>query len=59
MLIRKDLPTPKSFWTYQSDTPTPTVDQLPAGAFAGTQEQFEQLSPGMRREIERQAKRRA
>lgn len=46
--------TPKGFWTYQAETP-PTVDQLPPGAFNGTQAEFEQLSPGMRREIARTA----
>jgi hypothetical protein len=48
--------TPKSFWTYQSSEPTPRVDELPAGTFIGTQEQWEQFSPGMRREIARQAR---
>lgn len=45
----------KHFWSYQSDSPTPTVDQLPPGAFEGTQADFEKLSPGMRREILRSA----
>jgi len=48
--------TPQSFWSYQASEPTPTVAELPAGAFSGTQEQWEQLSPGMRREITRQAR---
>ena len=47
--------TPKSFWSYQSDTPTPRVEDLPPGAFKGTQDDFEKLSPGMRREIARSA----
>lgn len=46
--------TPKSFWTFQSDTPTPKVTDLQEGAFKGTQDDFEELSPGMRREIARQ-----
>jgi len=44
-----------SFWSYQSSTPTPHVSDLPDAALLGTQEQFEQLSPGMRREILRTA----
>ena len=49
----------ESYWTYKPASRTPTVDELPPGAFRGTQEQFSQLSPGMRREIERQALRAA
>ena len=44
------------YWSYRAPRP-PTVGELPAGAFKGTQEQFSQLSPGMRREIQRQAER--
>jgi len=55
--IAHDAPTPKNFWSYQAGR-VPRVDDLPPGAFKGTQEQFEQLSPGMRREIERYAKQR-
>jgi hypothetical protein len=51
--------TPASFWSYQASSPTPTVADLPAGAFNGTDEQFSQLSPGMRREILRASTRRA
>jgi hypothetical protein len=47
----------EAYWTYQAATPTPTVNDLPAGAFKGTQAQFETLSPGMRREILRAAQR--
>lgn len=47
----------QSFWTYQATEPTPTVADLPAGAFRGTQDEFETLSPGMRREIARAARR--
>jgi hypothetical protein len=46
-----------SFWTYQPSEPTPTVDDLPPGTFNGTQSDFEKLSPGMRREIARTARR--
>ena len=45
---------PEPYWTYKAP-PTPTVDELPPGAFAGTQRDFEKLSPGMRREIARAA----
>jgi hypothetical protein len=51
-----DAQTPKNFWSYQSSEPTPHVSELPAGWFKGTQTEWEQLSPGMRREIARQAK---
>jgi hypothetical protein len=43
------------FWTYQPSFETPRVEDLPPGYFNGTQQQFEQLSPGMRREIARAA----
>lgn len=56
--ILRDHPTPKSFWSYHSDTPTPRVEDLPKGVFKGTQDDWETLSPGMRREIARQANRR-
>ena len=46
-------PTPSSFWSYKSDTPTPSSP--PKEAFRGSQQQWESLSPGMRREIARQA----
>ena len=49
---------PASYWTYQPCEPTPTVDDLPPGAFAGTQAEFETLTPGMRREIARSARKR-
>jgi hypothetical protein len=49
----------EKYWTYKGSSPTPTVAQLPAGAFKGTQEDFSTLSPGMRREIQRQAEREA
>ncbi len=46
----------RAFWSYQPGERTPTVDDLPPGAFAGTQDEFEGLSPGMRREINRTAR---
>lgn len=49
----------ESYWTYKAASRTPTVNDLPKGAFKGTQEQFESLSPGMRREIERSARKTA
>jgi hypothetical protein len=48
-------PTPKSFWSYQAPD-TPSVSDLPKGAFKGTQQEFESLSPGMRRELARSFK---
>lgn len=44
----------ESYWSHKAP-PTPTVNELPPGAFSGTQREFESLSPGMRREIKRQA----
>lgn len=48
----------ESYWTYKSTIPTPSFASLPAGCFNGTQKQFESLSPGMRKEILRDFKRR-
>lgn len=50
--------TDESYWTYKSSFPTPSFDALPSGCFHGTQAQFESLSPGMRREILRDFRRR-
>jgi len=47
----------EKYWTYKASSPTPHVSQLPAGAFKGSQDDFSRLSPGMRREIQRQAER--
>jgi hypothetical protein len=58
MRIDRNHPAPKNFWSYPPTTETPTLDQLPAGAFNGTSDQWESFSPGMRREIARDAKRR-
>ncbi len=44
----------ESYWSHKAP-PTPTVNELPPGAFSGTQRDFESLSPGMRREIKRAA----
>jgi predicted RNA methylase len=47
---------PEGFWSYQAENP-PDVGDLPAGAFRGTQNEWEKLSPGMRREVARAAAR--
>lgn len=47
---------PESYWSTKAP-PTPTVTDLPPGAFKGTEKDFSSLSPGMRREIERAAAR--
>lgn len=44
------------YWTYKAGD-VPEISDLPAGTFAGTAQEWEQLSPGMRREILRQAER--
>jgi hypothetical protein len=52
---------PRTFWTYQAATPTPTLEQaIAAGAIAATTTpaQWAALTPGMRREIVRTAARR-
>jgi hypothetical protein len=46
--------TQEGYWSHKSP-PTPTVNELPPGAFSGTQRDFESMSPGMRREIKRAA----
>lgn len=50
--------TQESYWTAKAG-PTPTVNELPPGAFKGTQAEFESLSPGIRREIARTAEKMA
>jgi hypothetical protein len=55
-------PIPKSFWSYQVSEETPSLrEAIALGAIASstTEQQWNQLSPGMKREITRQAKRRA
>jgi hypothetical protein len=52
---------PETFWTYQSATSTPTLESaIAAGAIKAdtAPEQWEALSPGMRREIVRTAQKR-
>ena len=46
----------EKYWTYQSSFPTPSFEELPEGCFGGTEAQWFQLSPGMRREIVRSFK---
>lgn len=48
---------PAPYWTYQAP-PTPKLSDLPPGTFGGDTDAWESLSPGMRREIARQAQRR-
>lgn len=48
--------TPKSFWTYQSSTPVPSLEEaVELGAIAAntTQKEWDKLTPGMKREIVR------
>ena len=46
----------QSYWTYEAP-PTPThAEAVEAGAFKGTEAEWHQLTPGMRREIVRTAK---
>lgn len=45
---------PEKYWTYQAGD-IPEVDDLPPGTFRGTEKDWQSLSPGMRREIYRQA----
>ena len=40
----------KSYWTYKADSP-PDYYSIPLDCFKGTKEQWESLSPAMRREI--------
>ncbi len=46
----------ENYWTYQSSLSTPSFEELPEGCFGGTETQWSQLSPGMRREIVRSFK---
>ena len=48
--------TPKSFWSYQASTPTPSLEeaiQLKAINANTTQQEWDKLTPGMKREIVR------
>ena len=47
----------ETYWTYKTP-PTPELSDLPPGSFAGTEQGFNSLSPGMRREIYRSAMKR-
>lgn len=49
----------ESYWTYQASTKTPLHNELAPGVFNGNEKEWTSLSPGMRREIVRQANRRA
>lgn len=44
----------ESYWTYKAPD-TPEFQDLPAGAFAGTEQGWNSLSPGYRREIYKSA----
>lgn len=44
----------ESYWTYKAPD-TPEFSDLPEGAFVGDEQGFNSLSPGMRREIYRNA----
>lgn len=41
---------PESYWAYKSP-PIPEVKDLPPGVFKGSEHEWSQLSPGMRRTI--------
>ena len=43
------------YWTYRASEPTPEHSDVYPHAFSGTEREWSQLSPGMRREIYRQA----
>ncbi len=49
--------TDEAYWTYRATTATPRFDELPEGAFRGSEADWHGLSPGMRREIMRQYQR--
>lgn len=46
----------ESYWTYRVSEPTPDFDDVYPRYYGGTREGWYQLSPGMRREIYRDAK---
>lgn len=51
--------TPKSFWSYQASSETPSLEEaIKLGAIAAktTQEEWDRLSSGMKREIVRSKK---
>lgn len=45
---------PEKYWTYKSG-PIPEIDDLPEGTFSGPEKDWNKLSPGMKREIYKQA----
>ena len=47
----------EEYWTYRASEPTPEHSDVYPHAFSGTEREWSQLSPGMRREIYRQANR--
>lgn len=47
----------ENYWTYRASELTPEHTDVFPHIFSGTEQQWYQLSPGMRREIYRQAKR--
>lgn len=54
--INRAAPTPESFWSYKPATATPSLDEaLAIGAISQgtTEDTWQSLTPGMRREIVR------
>ena len=47
----------EEYWTYRASEPTPEHFDVYPHAFSGTEREWSQLSPGMRRAIYRQANR--
>lgn len=54
-LAPKGTPTPDSFWSYRPEARPTKFELLPKGVFEGTKAEWEAFSPGMRREIVRDA----
>lgn len=46
----------EAYWAYQSAFPTPDFAEVPIGCFSGSEREWQQLSPGYRREIVRSFK---
>lgn len=44
----------EKYWSYRAP-PTPEIKDLPPGSFKGSEKEWNQLSPGMRRTIWREA----
>jgi len=54
--VDRDAPTPASFWSYQPSSPTPSYwEALECGAIGAnmSEDGWQSLTPGMRREIVR------